>query len=65
MAEFLGTFMLVFTVGCNVMAVKTDPHNLGVFVAQSIAAVLMISIYALGTALPFLPVESACATSLA
>jgi len=44
----MGTFMLVFTVGCNVMATKTDPTAQGVFVAISIAACLMITIYALG-----------------
>jgi len=41
-AEFVGTFLLVFTVGCNV--IKGD----AVFNVTSIAAVLMVSIYALG-----------------
>lgn len=41
-AEFVGTYLLVFTVGCNV--IKGDP----VFNVTSIAAVLMVSIYALG-----------------
>merc|ERR1719235_945873 len=41
-AEFIGTYLLVLTVGCNVIA--GDP-TWGV---TSIAAVLMVSIYALG-----------------
>jgi len=41
-AEFVGTYLLVFTVGCNVL--KGD----GVWAATSIACVLMVSIYALG-----------------
>jgi len=41
-AEFVGTFLLVFTVGCNVS--KGDP----VFAVTSIACILMVSIYALG-----------------
>jgi len=41
-AEFVGTFLLVFTVGCNVIS------NASAFVGVSIAAVLMVSIYALG-----------------
>jgi len=41
-AEFVGTFLLVFTVGCNVLG-KTP-----VFAGVSIASVLMVSIYALG-----------------
>jgi len=41
-AEFLGTFLLVFTVGCNVLS--SNPVWAGV----SIACVLMVSIYALG-----------------
>jgi len=41
-AEFLGTFLLVFTVGCNVS--KGD----SVWAGTSIACVLMVSIYALG-----------------
>jgi len=44
----MGTFMLVFTVGCNVQSVNLDPKAQGVFVAVSIAASLMICIYALG-----------------
>merc|ERR1719262_1258164 len=41
-AEFIGTFLLVFTVGCNVLLA---PPAWGV---TSIACVLMVSIYALG-----------------
>lgn len=41
-AEFLGTFLLVFTVGCNVLM---ENKNWGV---TSIACVLMVVIYALG-----------------
>eukprot|EP00747_Dinoflagellata_sp_TGD_P060719 gnl/TRDRNA2_/TRDRNA2_152157_c3_seq7.p1 gnl/TRDRNA2_/TRDRNA2_152157_c3~~gnl/TRDRNA2_/TRDRNA2_152157_c3_seq7.p1 ORF type:complete len:477 (-),score=91.55 gnl/TRDRNA2_/TRDRNA2_152157_c3_seq7:92-1438(-) len=41
-SEFLGTFLLVFTVGCNVLT------GSGVWAATSIACVLMVSIYALG-----------------
>jgi len=41
-AEFVGTYLLVFTVGCNVS--KGSPVWAGV----SIACVLMVSIYALG-----------------
>jgi len=41
-AEFVGTFLLVFTVGCNVLG--KNPVWAGV----SIACVLMVSIYALG-----------------
>jgi len=41
-AEFVGTFLLVFTVGCNVS--KGSP----VWAVTSIACVLMVSIYALG-----------------
>ena len=43
LAEFIGTFLLIFTVGCNVLG-KTDATWAGV----SIAFVLMVSIYALG-----------------
>jgi aquaporin Z len=43
-AEFVGTFLLVFTVGCNVLG------NTGAFGAVSIACVLMVSIYAFGAA---------------
>mmetsp|Transcript_37288 Transcript_37288/g.96331 ORF Transcript_37288/g.96331 Transcript_37288/m.96331 type:complete len:450 (+) Transcript_37288:116-1465(+) len=41
-AEFLGTFLLIFTIGCNVLG------GSGVLAAVSIASVLMVSIYALG-----------------
>jgi aquaporin Z len=41
-AEFIGTFLLVFTVGCNVLS-----HN-PAFAGVSIACVLMVAIYALG-----------------
>jgi len=40
--EFVGTYMLVFTVGCNVLS-KTP-----VWAGVSIASVLMVSIYSLG-----------------
>merc|ERR1719389_1256889 len=40
-AEFLGTFLLVFTVGCCVLT--ADPT----WAATSIACVLMVSIYAM------------------
>merc|ERR1719265_1789163 len=42
LAEFLGTYLLVFTVGCNVLG-KTP-----VWAGVSIACVLMVAIYALG-----------------
>lgn len=42
LAEFIGTYMLVFTVGCNVL--DGNP----VWAATSIASVLMVCIYALG-----------------
>jgi len=42
-AEFLGTFLLVFTIGCNVLS--SNPNWGGV----SIASVLMVSIYSLGS----------------
>jgi aquaporin Z len=41
-AEFVGTFLLVFTVGCNILG-KTP-----VWAGVSIASVLMVSIYGLG-----------------
>merc|ERR1719183_1728050 len=41
-AEFLGTYLLVFTVGCNVLTGSP------VWGATSIACVLMVSIYAMG-----------------
>jgi len=43
-AEFVGTFLLVFTVGCNVLTENA------VWGAVSIACVLMVSIYAVGGA---------------
>ena len=42
LSEFTGTFLLVFTVGCNVLSANA------VWAATSIACVLMVSIYALG-----------------
>jgi len=42
LAEYVGTFFLVFTVGCNVLG-KT-----GLWACVSIASVLMIAIYSLG-----------------
>eukprot|EP00933_Yihiella_yeosuensis_P054683 TRINITY_DN531_c0_g1_i2.p1 TRINITY_DN531_c0_g1~~TRINITY_DN531_c0_g1_i2.p1 ORF type:complete len:478 (-),score=102.35 TRINITY_DN531_c0_g1_i2:203-1567(-) len=42
LAEAVGTFMLVFTVGCNVLG------GSGVWAGVSIACVLMVAIYALG-----------------
>jgi len=45
-AEFIGTYMLVFTVGSNVL---TSPDKTAAnWAATSIASVLMVSIYALG-----------------
>jgi len=41
-AEFLGTFLLVFTVGCNILS------NTPVWAGVSIACVLMVMIYSLG-----------------
>jgi len=41
-AEFVGTFLLIFTVGCNVLG------GSGVWAGVSIACVLMVAIYALG-----------------
>lgn len=41
-AEFVGTYLLVFTVGCNVLS------GTAAWAATSIASVLMVSIYALG-----------------
>jgi len=41
-AEFIGTFLLVFTVGCNVLSGQP------IFGGISIACVLMVMIYALG-----------------
>jgi len=44
LSEFVGTFMLVFTVGCNVINGASP-----IFAVASIACVLMVSIYALGS----------------
>merc|ERR1719393_752757 len=45
-AEFIGTYLLVFTVGCNVL---TSPEKTAAnWAATSIACVPMVSIYALG-----------------
>jgi aquaporin Z len=41
LCEFIGTYLLVFTVGCNVLS------NASPWAATSIAAVLMVSIYAM------------------
>jgi len=41
-AEFVGTFLLIFTVGCNVLSGN------GVWGGVSIGSVLMVAIYALG-----------------
>lgn len=41
LAEFVGTFFLVFTVGCNV-------HTASIGAAISIGAILMVMVYALG-----------------
>merc|ERR1719419_837952 len=41
-AEFIGTYLLVFTVGCNVLA------NNPAWGGLSIASALLVSIYALG-----------------
>jgi len=55
-AEFLGTFLLVFTIGCNVLG-KTP-----VWAGVSIACVLMVSIYGLGgiSGANFNPAVSVC-----
>jgi len=42
-SEFIGTYLLVLTVGCNVLS------GSGTWAALSIASVLMVSIYALGS----------------
>jgi len=42
LSEFLGTYVLVFTIGCNVLG------ETGAFAVTSIASALMIMIYALG-----------------
>jgi len=41
-AEFVGTYLLIFTVGCNVLG------GAGMWAAVSIASVLMVAIYSLG-----------------
>jgi len=41
-AEFVGTFLLIFTVGCNVLS------NSGLWAGVSIACVLMVCIYSFG-----------------
>mmetsp|Transcript_24037 Transcript_24037/g.43537 ORF Transcript_24037/g.43537 Transcript_24037/m.43537 type:complete len:455 (-) Transcript_24037:77-1441(-) len=41
-AEFVGTFLLIFTVGCNVLG------GAGMWAGVSIACVLMVAIYSLG-----------------
>jgi len=43
LAEFIGTYMLVFTVGCNVITEQT------VWGGVSVACVLTVMIYALGS----------------
>jgi aquaporin Z len=43
LSEFIGTYLLVLTVGCNVLG------GSGVMAGLSIASVLMVSIYALGS----------------
>jgi aquaporin Z len=43
LAEFVGTYLLVLTVGCNVLG------GSGTWAALSIASVLMVSIYSLGS----------------
>mmetsp|Transcript_13934 Transcript_13934/g.36887 ORF Transcript_13934/g.36887 Transcript_13934/m.36887 type:complete len:452 (-) Transcript_13934:243-1598(-) len=55
-AEFIGTFLLIFTVGCNVLG------GAGVWAGVSIASVLMVSIYALGgiSGANFNPAVSVC-----
>jgi len=42
-AEFIGTYLLILTVGCNVLGGNAT------WAALSIAAILMVSIYSLGT----------------
>jgi len=55
-AEFLGTFLLIFTVGCNVLSANA------VWAGTSIACVLMVAIYALGgiSGANFNPAVSVC-----
>jgi aquaporin Z len=43
LCEFVGTFLLVFTIGCNVLAGNPT------WAVTSIASVLMVSIYAMGS----------------
>jgi len=62
-AEFVGTFMLVFTIGCNVLTVQP------VWGAVSIACVLTVMIYALGSSSganfnPAVSVALGCANKL-
>jgi len=48
-AEFIGTLLLILTVGCNLQAIRQeDSGGSGVFAALSIGSILMIMIYALG-----------------
>ena len=42
-AEFIGTYILVLTVGCNVLS------GAGTFAVISIASALMVMVYALGS----------------
>lgn len=44
-AEFIGTFLLTFSVGCNVLT--TPPESAANWSVTSIASVLMVAIYAL------------------
>jgi len=55
-AEFLGTFLLVFTVGCNVLG------DTGLWGVVSVASVLMVAIYSLGAicGANFNPAVSVC-----
>lgn len=55
-AEFVGTFLLIFTVGCNVLSANA------VWGGTSIACVLMVAIYALGgiSGANFNPAVSIC-----
>jgi len=56
LAEFIGTYLLVFTVGCNVLSPS------GPWAATSIACVLMVSIYAMAatSGANFNPAVSMC-----
>jgi len=42
-AEFIGTFLLIFTIGCNILS------GSGIWAGVSIACVLMVSIFAFGS----------------